>query len=174
MIFGCYFDLIIIKNSPRFFLGYKTIFRRNFPTTKKKIFSLPQYRTNTTRKRILNKPFQLLRVSLVNWLNPRRARVITIFEFPFLRAARVFIEIYSGCAQFFQRSKPPIGKGKNGNSREKKNKFCRPCGNVEEIVSFGKIGTKLGCGIFRYWDSTWHENCHCALKFQLSSIFYKK
>jgi hypothetical protein len=54
-------------------------------------------------------------------LNSRRARVITVFEFPFLRGAGIFLEVHSGCAQFSSR---PLER-KNIHREEKNKLFSR-------------------------------------------------
>lgn len=46
----------------------------------------------TKQKKISHKPFQLLRVSLVNWFSRRLARVKIFSDFPFLRVVQVFIQ----------------------------------------------------------------------------------
>lgn len=46
----------------------------------------------TEKKKISHKPFQLLRVSLVNWLSRRLARIITFSDFPFLRVVQFSIQ----------------------------------------------------------------------------------
>lgn len=127
-----------------------------------KYFSL---QPNNIRKWISNKPFQLLRVSLVNWLNPRLARIITVTEFPFLRDRRISIEILFGCAQIFHFSRPSVGRMKT--EMKRKTKRRRPRGDMKEIVSSGNLWygnwvAELVC----HW--AFEDFCRFLLRFKVS------
>lgn len=148
------------RKFPRFFHNPRCDFEGFSHNKKAEIKNILSLQPNNTQEWILNKPFRLPRVSLVNWLNPRLVRIITITKFPFLRNRTHFLDILFPCAQFSHHSRPPIGKEKNTKWEKRSRKNCRRCRDVREILSSG---------------NAWYENWVAIIcVFPEAFCFFKK